>query len=702
MTELGQIISRHLADAETPGDTRSDLFDRYMGEPLGDEIGGRSGVQTSEVFDTVEAIASEAMDMLAAERTIVAFKPESEDDVEAAKSETEACNDVFWERNDGFDNLQTFVKSGLIEQNGYIRSGWVEKETITIDEYSGLTIDEALALKTRYETDDTVEDYKFLNIEGFEESEFGLMPTFDDDGQPMPISFKLRCVRVSDEYEITPIPRSNIRMSGRWHKASLQDIPFFAVVHDEMTRSDLVAMGFDPEDVAKCSDEHDDAEKENRHNTKDDEDAGAYTGSIEDLTQQVTVYECWVLSDDNGDGIAERLKVWVATDMRTILHWADGTEAKEEVDTVEVSSWTPIKVPHRHAGRGAAEVVDDVQAVNTVLMRNTLDSIYTTLFPRPEVDVNRATEQTFQDLAAVAPGAPIRTRGGAIAWQQAPQITGVTLPLMEKMISIKEDRIGVTRLNQGMDADTLNKTMGGQQQLMTQGQKRVKLMVRNLAEGLKDLFLRMHRDLRRGNVRKLTYQVDGKWQTEEPLSWRPRTAMNIAVGSGNGDRDEKRSTIGMIGGIQRELMSAGSGMVDEAKLYETVDMAVKLGGFPGAGLFMNDPRSQEYQQAQAQKPPPPPDPASILAQAEAQKAAAQAEGARAEAQRDLAQIQLDALKLRLSHEEKMAELGHKSRALELDETKAAADIEFKSEAQDLAEDKVALDEAFRRDQMAKQ
>ena len=56
MSDLGQIIGRHIADAECPGTTAEKLFDRYMGEPLGDKRDGQSKVQTSEVFDTVEAL----------------------------------------------------------------------------------------------------------------------------------------------------------------------------------------------------------------------------------------------------------------------------------------------------------------------------------------------------------------------------------------------------------------------------------------------------------------------------------------------------------------------------------------------------------------------------------------------------------------------------------------------------------------------
>lgn len=693
MTELSQIVSRHIAAAERPGDIRSDLFNRYMGELIGDEVDARSKAMTSEVFDTVEAMAAEIMDMVAAEQDMVSFRPKGPgDEIQAAK-ETAALNHVFWEKNNGFENLQTWLKAGLIEQVGYCRSGWVEAERVTIEEYNDLTIADALGIKQRFEADPDVDEVELLDKEGFtEDPDLGYIPEFDEDGMPLPVSFKLRCVKTVDEYEVEPIPQNCVLITPRWHKISVQDVPFLGIEHSEYTRSDLIAMGFHKDDVDDLSFEMADEEEENRHNTKDNFDDG--TSSVEKATEVVRCYECFIRSDRDGDGIAERLKVWVGTDMKTILRWADETEAVEEVDTVDVSAWTPIVVPHRHVGRSAAETVDDIQAINTTLLRQTLDAGYATLYPRPVVDENSATENTYADLARPDHGAPIRVRGmNGVAWPQPPNIAGATLQLMEKMNAIREERTGVTRLNQGMDSETLNQTASGQKQLLTQGQKRIKLIARNFAEGVRDLFVRMHRDMRRGNVRKLEYLHSGEWANEDPLMWPERREMNVSVGTGNGDKAEKQMTISAIGQVQREMMASGSDLVDEIKLFETIDRAVKLGGFSGAALFLNDPRSPEYKQRQQMKPPPQPTAEMVLAQAEASKAQAQAAKADADAQEALARIALDAQKAKQDHERRLAEL-------RLEETKIAAGIQTNAEKQDLAEKAQAEEMALERDKLA--
>lgn len=692
-TEFENIVGRHIRGAERDNTSRADLFDRYMGEPFGNEIEGRSQVITSEVFDTVEAATAELMDMIASEQDVASFLPMGADDEEQATIETDACNHIFWDKNNGFEFLQTFAKSGLIEQVGYARSGWVESETVEIDQYTDVSIFDAQALYMRYAADDDISDYEIFDAEGFTESDgaFAL-----DEGAES-VSFKIKCTKTVHDYSVECVPQSSVIMTPRWHKIDVSDIPFIAIEHTELTRSDLIAMGFDKDDVKSLSEGGGDENKEERHDTADNDDEGVDISVYE--TEPVVVYECWVLVDDDGDGIAERYKVWMDSAGKHILHWADGTEAKEEVDGVEISAWTPIPVPHRHVGRAFAETIDDIQAINTVLTRQTLDGVYATLFPRPEVNHDRALPETYTDLQNVDHGAPIRTRGDAISWQAPPSIVGTTLPLMERMATVKEERTGITRLNQGMDAETLNKTATGQSLLLTQGQKRLKLVARNLAEGVRDIMLRMHRDLRRGNVSEIEYRRDGQWQKTNPLTWRRRAAMSVSVGTGNGDRADRQQTLALMGNLQRELMGAGSLMVDERKIFMTVDRMAKMGGFTGASAFLYDPQSPEYQQRAAQQQPPQPDPAAILAQAEATKAQAQAGKYEADALLTLEKIKLDSMKAQQDHERRMLELQLKAKGIELDEVKVASEAQVKHEAQDLAEKTQAQDEAFRRDKL---
>ena len=85
MTDLESHLGKQIAAAERTDRVRESFLDRYLGEKYGDEVEGRSEVVTSEVFDVVESIAAEMMDVLTSADRIATFRPRGPDDEEAAE-----------------------------------------------------------------------------------------------------------------------------------------------------------------------------------------------------------------------------------------------------------------------------------------------------------------------------------------------------------------------------------------------------------------------------------------------------------------------------------------------------------------------------------------------------------------------------------------------------------------------------------------
>lgn len=75
MTDLESHLGKQIAAAERTDRVRESFLDRYLGEKYGDEVEGRSEVVTSEVFDVVESIAAEMMDVLTSADRIATFRP---------------------------------------------------------------------------------------------------------------------------------------------------------------------------------------------------------------------------------------------------------------------------------------------------------------------------------------------------------------------------------------------------------------------------------------------------------------------------------------------------------------------------------------------------------------------------------------------------------------------------------------------------
>lgn len=665
--ELSTILGRMISAAQlssTDDETRSDLLDWYNGEPYGDEEEGNSTFISTDIRDAVEAILPDIMDVFTSAESIVEFSAIGPEDEDAAKQETEVCNNIFWQKNNGFLILYNWIKEALIQQNAYVKSRWVEKTRREIEEYEDLTYEEFVGIMQGLG-----EDFEILHLDGLDaQTGQPVMQGVDPQtGQPQfaPINTKIRSITREKRYVIECVPNEDIYYTPRWHSLNFDGVP--VVGHrKEMERGELRQMGFAESSYADATSHlnyEGDAEL-SRHDTKyhfdgDDDEAG------DESTRKVTVYESYIRADIDGDGIAELLQVWSVGDGSTILQWEDGEDAVTEVTGQPFSALSPFLMPHRHVGLSLAELIADVQRVNTVLYRQTLDNTYRNNHARPVFDENEAGEHLFNDLMNPRPGAPVRTGGALVTFDRPPAVIDVTLPLLEKFRDTKEERTGATRTGQGLDSESLNqhseKTVGA---IMDGAMKKRQLIARTFAEtGISDLFRRMHRDLRSGPLKKITTRIRNQWVDVDPRTWKHRSDMTVGVGTGSGDRDKKRQGLMLMGQVQRELMAAQAPIVNMQHIFNTTEKVMETYGFDNIEPFMTDP---------AQLPPPDPsqekpDPAQIMMQA-------QIENMRAEAQVSQMKAQAAQMEIQMKAQKQEADLAAEQRRIQQDYEIKMADL----------------------------
>ena len=132
--------------------------------------------------------------------------------------------------------------------------------------------------------------------------------------------------------------------------------------------------------------------------------------------------------------------------------------------------WTPFPMPSRLIGQSLADKVLDIQRVNSVLERNALDSLYFSTAPGTYVHEDSCGDHTIDDLLTVRPGRIVRFTGRmAPIPETRNDVSQIAFNAIEFKIGQRESRTGITRMNQGMDADTLNKTATGTAMMMNQG-----------------------------------------------------------------------------------------------------------------------------------------------------------------------------------------------------------------------------------------
>ena len=134
---------------------RKEAIKYYLGEPLGNEIEGRSAVVSQDLLEVVESILPSLMRMFTQQDKIVNFEPTQADDVPYAEQVSDYCNYVFTKDNNGFNILYSMFKTALLQKNGFCKIYWKtsneqKKESyknLTEPEYQALLVDDEVELE---------------------------------------------------------------------------------------------------------------------------------------------------------------------------------------------------------------------------------------------------------------------------------------------------------------------------------------------------------------------------------------------------------------------------------------------------------------------------------------------------------------------------------------------------------------------------
>lgn len=581
----------------------------YNREPYGDEEDGRSQVVASDVSESVDYMLTSVLEPVIASGRIMEFEPTSEEDEDVADDATEAMHYIY-RRKRGYQVIHDWAKAGLMEKIAVVKS-CVERK---LQRQEQIVPAELLP----GETEDELKQAGILEAEEVEPGLFKVV-TLEEGPAAFPDYF---------------VPLEEFRVA---RDARDLDSAVYLAHASEKSLSDLVQMGFDPDQVADLQyDRSFDnsigfARDDGREFSRDDR-----TGAL----RKVWLLEEYPLYDLNGDGIAERLCVHrVGT---TIL------EVKE-VDYQPFEYWCPYPMQGRLIGQSLADKTKSDQRVNTALERNALDSLYMNVAPGVWLHEDAIGPNTISDILTVRPRSIKRWKGSVAPIPEQVQDTSqVAFAAIEFKNRQREARTGITQLNKGLDQDALNDTAKGQDQLMTRGQQMERYVLRNFAEGVARLFDRKTKMMRQHGA-PFQIKVDGAYRQVDPSQWPEDLEIQIKVGLGTGSKDERIAARNLVAQTHMVLKEAGSPLVTDENIYNNVTGFCKDVGLQPNDLYTN-PEDAPPQQPQ-------PDPEMMKAQAELQIKQAELQGKQQEsaAKLDL-QREEAALKAQLAREEAAAKL----------------------------------------------
>ena len=198
---------------------------------------GRSKVVATKVRDTVRAVKPSLMRIFLSTAKPVEYVPHGPEDVAMAEQATEFMHHEFTRLN-GYRVMNDAFQDALIKKQGIVKAYWMTYPEVEIYTYSDLSDDEYTYL---------VDDDEVTVIEHSTEMSVSI------DEMGMEVEMPVHTVKLSRQQEkgelcIESVPPEEFFVDR--DARNLKDS--YLVAHrTEMRAGDLIAMGFEPEDVLK-------------------------------------------------------------------------------------------------------------------------------------------------------------------------------------------------------------------------------------------------------------------------------------------------------------------------------------------------------------------------------------------------------------------------------------------------------------------
>lgn len=640
----------HYLEGEVASD-RVRSMREYLRMPYGNEEEGRSSVIASDVFDAVEGMLPDLVEVFVSSDKAVVFDPVGPEDEQSAEQATNACNHVFYKQNNGFLILYTAAKDALLLKTGGVKWYWEEKRVADYANYNNVD-DIQLAAFLASNPDAEVQEQEVIEPSPQEVQQAQMAGVV----LPTRYSVKIKTVKKRGVVRVCNIPPDELHISRRHNSILLDDCPYVAHV-TEKTVSEIREMGFDvDEEMVKRA--------QNELNTADADYREAHKGGkwgwweegneLDPAMVRGYLREEYVLVDFDGDGIAER---------RRIVRLGDEILENKECSHVPMAAWTPYLLTHRFDGLSVADLVSDFQRMSTEIMRQQLDNLYLANNQETVVltDAQGNPLANIDDLLNRRPGGIIRERAQGAVRPYVERWQGIeAMPMVELLDAKKENRTGYTRYSQGLDANSLNKTATGVSMIMNASQKRMKLMARIMAEALvAPMFRGIFKTLTDYSMEPLSFRLNGRFVQYDPQEWRDGFDMTVNVGIGTGDTMQQQQFLLQMAQAQLTMMQTpfGPQLVNPKNVYNLQARLAENAGFKNPNEFWTDPATLPPPQPQQ----PPLDPLVMVEQAKLQ---AQQQKTQIEAQQSQAEMQLDqqsaAAKLQLEAQKFQAEMAFKA------------------------------------------
>lgn len=305
--------------------------------------------------------------------------------------------------------------------------------------------------------------------------------------------------------------------------------------------------------------------------------------------RKVEIYECYVNLNmtDDPDGALTPMIITVS----------NGVILRMEENTYERSPFfvlSPRMDPHRiWPETGFVDLIAQVQHSKTAIIRQMIYNIAQgndsklAINPAMLVDINDVLENAqfirvngnVNEALQAIPAAPLQS------W---------TFNMLEYLDTVKENRTGITRYNQGLDSNSLNKTATGVSIITQAANQRLELIARIFAEtGLSDLFRFLIKLNQLFVNQELVIRLTNGPLRIDPSDLDGQFDLVVNAGMGAGAKEQNLQNLQLVRDISTQLAQVG--LSGPEQWYNLAKRIIEEVGFKNVDDFLMDPQTAAQQ-----------------------------------------------------------------------------------------------------------
>lgn len=589
--ELLALLERNL-DASDPytesliGDQRDKSHRYYYGEPLGNEMKGRSQHVSRDVFDAVESTKALLLDTFTADRRVVEFTPQTNMDVDKARQATAWVNYLFYRQNNGYQILHDTIHDGLVSKLGVVKRWWDKRIVYVEEQFDG--INEPMFVGLANQPDVEITEVSQTVVQEAVVDEMGAIVS------PAITTYSGKLKRAIDKSQVRVENAEPEKLYISARAKTLESADFVSY-RSEVEIGELLEEGYDPEKVSRL-DEEMDAYRDGTSGRDSYDEFSENTMMQDDHPNRshVTIYESYIRIYD--PTVDARVTAKVIHSRRVLLDF-------EKVESHPFRGWCPFPIPHKAVGLSLADVVMDIQKSQSSLKRSVIDNAFMTNTTRWLA--NLSLVRNPRDLIDNRVGAVIDVNAMdpsmVVQPLNVPQISPQVFTTMEILEQEKEQRSGSSRMSKGLDSDVVSKQNSSDliTRYMNASNRRTMVMARNFAECfLKPLMFDLYRLSMENDTQTRMIELEGGFIPITPKELEERTEMDVAVALTPDARAAEARTLTMLD----QMWTANpqdptlGGMYETPQRYALLTRAIDLLGLKGGDKFLQSPMSPEYQQ----------------------------------------------------------------------------------------------------------